>query len=743
MEAVLKPPIRMHPVPCAFLLTLLVPQASVPAHVLRPQQARSAVDVPLSLLPGASDLGFTTGVSFLDFDADGWIDLYVNLTGELRRNVDGIAFPIVADLDVFLPGLPPFPIRYGSACADYDEDGLPDIAGEPRGRICLYLLKNMDGAGSFLDVAQDPAVLPEPLPCAMQAETFCWADTDDDGDLDLFAPAYPDDVAPKSGGNHFYESLGATGPAGAHRFALSTAASGLENPPGVARPEGAQFADADRDGDLDLYSNGTLYQNVSSADGPRFLPLVGDPTGITFPELLDEGACFFDYDLDGDPDLLVLHANVSCHLYESRGDGTFVDASAALERPTLDTSAGCSAADWDLDGDIDLTTASTFRRNGLVETGEPFLRVASHGMGPLASPSPAWGDWDKDGDLDCALANWAVIEAALYQNTTYGPSTPELEKLSLRVRPMKDSSLLPRGLETEFGTTVELRLHGDAPGRTRRQFTASSHGYLQQSEYALTFGLPPGPDPSAPARGVVFDLAVDFPSRSDRGLLRIDPSVNAALGGIDLALLKEREISVFRSGLVRIDGVDFSPAGSFAARLGSTGPLVLPDAGGPPPGLVPAPAPSWFVGLELDTRGASGPTRLEELVLDGALASAASARCGANVVLWDVTPGEMPRAVHRLRLATSPRNARSFLPLSLFLKPQRVYRFLCRVESLRSSPFVAPTDPVTNRGGISFANPDPCDGAAVLAAPVDAERAFLELRYRLAVPGALGQSLRR
>jgi hypothetical protein len=137
------------------------------------------------------------------------------------------------------------------------------------------------------------------------------------------------------------------------------------------------------------------------------------------------------------------------------------------------------------------------------------------------------------------------------------------------------------------------------------------------------------------------------------------------------------------------------------------------------------------VGLELDTYGASGPTRLAELVLDGELDDSAGARCGANVVLWDVTPGETPHRVHELDLATSPRNARSFLPLSPLLKPDRIYRLLCRVKSLRASPLIAgAVGRLVNRGGISFANPNPCDGNAVRAAPLHADRAFLELRYR-------------
>src|SRR5262249_47602450 len=163
-------------------------------------------------------------------------------------------------------------------------------------------------------------------PCGMYAETFAWADVDDDGDLDLWATAYQSSVQPGSGGNRFFENLGPSGPGGAFRFALKTDESGLGNPPNVQRPEGAQFVDADRDGDVDGYAGGTYYQNRSAAGVPHFVPLLRTTTGITLPNTLDEGAMFFDYDLDGDQDLLVVYKGLGNKIWENRGDGTFFAA---------------------------------------------------------------------------------------------------------------------------------------------------------------------------------------------------------------------------------------------------------------------------------------------------------------------------------------------------------------------------------------------------------------------------------
>jgi hypothetical protein len=722
---------------CSFPGPLLGPPAQTPARQtpLGERQALGGIDVPLVRMPNAPNVGNTAGAAFLDYDGDGWIDVYVNYTGKLFRNMNGTTFAQVADLDAFLP---PLADRYGASCGDFDNDGLPDIACEPRGD-CFYLLKNLDGSGHFLEIATDPELVLDPPSCGMWAETFCWADVDDDGDLDLWATAYPERVQAGSDGNQFFENLGPSGPGGAYRLANRTDSSGLTVPDNTDRPEGAQFADLDRDGDPDAYANGTFYQNITATNGPRFRQLVRVPTGIGLPTRLDEGITLFDYDLDGDEDVFVLYKGQGNRIWENEGDGTFVEAVGVMERPGDGSTEGCSAEDWDLDGDLDLTTGHVFRRNLLVEEGQRFFRIATHLLESfLDFPSPTWGDWDKDGDMDCLIANWRG-RGTFTRNFRYGPATSALTKLSVRVRPVADSPLVPRGLETQFAATVEVRPHDDPRGFVRRRSVSSSHGYLQQSEYALTFALPAGPDPEEPARAVLFDLLVDFPSLPRNGILRIDRTVNPVLGGLALAALAEREITVFRSGLVRIDGVEYGPRTSFSHRLASTGALVLPVLGSALAEPVAAPGEDWVVGMEVDTVLASGPVRIAELVLDGQLVLPADlARCDANVVLLDVTPLEEPLRVRQEQRATSPRNDRSFLALDWVLKPRRVYRVLCRVTELRASPIVDTAGLVlANRGALSFASPNPCDDGPAVDALLDSATSFLELRYRTSAPALI------
>jgi hypothetical protein len=330
---------------------------------LHPTSATAQSEVPLTRYrdaqwPAGPEFGNTAGVSFLDYDADGWVDLYVHFNGRLWHNDQGLTWSPGGSLNALLPGVTQ---RYGATCGDYDNDGLPDIATEQRQSDeddCFRLLHNL-GGGAFEEVAGDPSIVIG-QPCEMWSETGCWADFDDDGDLDLWITAYPgEDLA---GGNRFWENLGPSGPGGAYQLELRTEEAGLDNPTNVARPEGAQVLDVDRDGDLDAYANGVLYMNVTE-DRPLFKKLIRRASGILLAGILDEGAAFADHDLDGDQDLFCLYIGNGNRLWENRGDGTFVEAVGAIEDPILGANQGLSLEDWDLDGDLDLTTTMTLRRN--------------------------------------------------------------------------------------------------------------------------------------------------------------------------------------------------------------------------------------------------------------------------------------------------------------------------------------------------------------------------------------------
>ena len=719
---------------------LLLPVPVVQGSALQdptPRPVPRSVEVPLSLFtnpdwPNGLDFGSATGISFGDYDADGWIDIFAFASAHLWRNVDGTTWVLAADLDSVLPSAVQ---RYGSSFGDYNNDGLPDIGTEPRNSgvedDCFHLLKNLGGGPNFADVAVDPAIV-NPQPCGADSETIGWADVDGDGDLDMVLPTYPASMG--SIDNQFLHNLGPTGPGGAYRFVEKAAAVGLLIPTGNARPEGCQFFDADADGDLDFYCNGGLYQNQSGFDAPLFASLPPDSSGIRKRTIVDEGTIFLDFDLDGDYDLLASYAGQQgLRLWESRGDGTWTDTPTdIIEDYRNGATFGLSAADWDLDGDVDFQALQTFRRNLAVEGGRGFV-LATHNVDPvhLRGATASWGDWDKDGDVDVAIGNGAQ-DSFLYQNDSYDAATPAAEKRHLRVRALRDSTTVPAGLETEFGANVQVRVHGDDPGRHRMQYVSSSGGYLNQNEYTLTFALPADPAPADPGEDVRFDLCVDFPSLPEQGFRRVDKFVNPALGNLNLAALgDDREIVVFRSGKVVIRGCALVPSpGADSSLMTSTGGLVAPT---PAAGLDdPSGSTSEreFVGIEIV---AHQDLHLREIQVDGVLGDAARRGAdAANLFLWDVTGPEPPALVPfgALSHATAPGNRRASLPADLPLQPGRRYRLVALVERWRPTPIQGPVGhgPFDVTGGLHFVDLDPWSGAGVSEAVVDPSRAFLAVR---------------
>jgi hypothetical protein len=269
--------------------------------------------------------------------------------------------------------------------------------------------------------------------------------------------------------------------------------------------------------------------------------------------VLDEGAAFGDYDLDGDLDLYVAYTDIDGFvMWRNRGDGSFEEAADAAAPDVGLISLGLSIEDWDADGDLDLTTQYEFWRNQLFETGIPRYTIASHTIDSddIQAATPSWVDFDRDGDLDAYLGDWQST-GNLYENTTYDAATPPGDVRTVRI--LSDDPAFPDGLETEFGAIAEVVVHGEPGGRRFRKFVASGSGYLNQNECTLTFALPA--DPADPT----FDVSVDFPSRAADGQWRVDRTVNPALGDLRLVDLEDREIRVFRSGELRVDGVDAGP----------------------------------------------------------------------------------------------------------------------------------------------------------------------------------------
>jgi len=178
-----------------------------------------------------------------------------------------------------------------------------------------------------------------------------------------------------------------------------------------------------------------VFTDVTRQAGIQFVHSYGDLEMDNIVESTGTGACMFDYDNDGFLDIYLVNgawtAGVSDNrarhlrgelrnqLYHNNGDGSFTDVTD--ESGTGDTTfgTGCSAADYDNDGDVDLyvlnySTNALYRNDG----NGRFTDVAeSSGLAvPRWSVHAVWLDIDNDGWLDVYVANYLKYDDGVFRD---------------------------------------------------------------------------------------------------------------------------------------------------------------------------------------------------------------------------------------------------------------------------------------------------------------------------------------
>ncbi len=143
------------------------------------------------------------------------------------------------------------------------------------------------------------------------------------------------------------------------------------------------------------------------------------------------GACWGDFDNDGDPDLFIANgkrspsstANDRNQLFLNGGNGTFTEVTSGPVVNDDGNSTGCTCGDYDNDGDLDLYVTNVgpnflYANNG----NATFTRITQGDIvtDNLASMAAAWGDFDRDGDLDLFVANGLDQGNLLYVNNGNG-----------------------------------------------------------------------------------------------------------------------------------------------------------------------------------------------------------------------------------------------------------------------------------------------------------------------------------
>jgi enediyne biosynthesis protein E4 len=393
------------------------------------------------------------GMAFLDYDNDGWLDLFVlngtrlegapaGTTNRLYKNKRDGTFEDVTDK----AGL----TRTGWASAvtvgDYDNDGFEDLFVTCYGHNILY---HNNGDGTFTDVTAKSRLGQGPI---RYGSGCTWVDYDRDGRLDLFVATYLDttlEKLPKPGENSDCRWKGLPvncGPRGLptgfvqlfHNNGDGTFTD-VSRQSGVAAVSGsypmtAVAADCDNDGWPDIY--------VACDSTPSFL-FRNQHDGTFREEGLERGAALSedgleqagmgvavgDYDLDGNLDIFKTHFSDDTNvLYRNDGKGYFDDFTirAGIGVETRYVGWGAGIVDLDNDGVPDLFVATggvypeaerklpayPFRTPRLVFRNlgdgrfEELIDEAGPGVAAAhASRGCAFGDFDNDGDVDIVVMN--------------------------------------------------------------------------------------------------------------------------------------------------------------------------------------------------------------------------------------------------------------------------------------------------------------------------------------------------
>jgi hypothetical protein len=381
-----------------------------------------------------------SGVALLDYDNDGWLDIYlVNgstydaMTGKaspphaalFHNNHDG-TFTDVAEK----AGVTNDRWGFGVAVGDYDNDGWPDLYVTNFGKNRLFH-NNHDG--TFTDVAEKAGVA-----LANWSTGATFGDYDGDGRLDLFVPGY------------VHYDVDHPPLPGSPVVAFSTCE--FRGVKVMCGPRGLQG-----ESDHLFHNNGDgTFTDVSQKAG------VGDSNryyGLT--------AVFADVNNDGKVDLMVANDSTPNYLYINKGDGTFEDASYAsgyaLNEDGRETaSMGIAVGDYLNNGQLDLyNTVFSDDYNPLYRNqgGANFTDVSYQaGIAEVTIPFLGWGtgflDYDNDGWKDLLVANGHVYPGV--DQSDWGTTFAERPLLFHNLRNGK-FEVVPAVKETGLATVLTAR----------------------------------------------------------------------------------------------------------------------------------------------------------------------------------------------------------------------------------------------------------------------------------------------
>jgi len=419
----------------------------------------SGLDVEMYGLGGAA----------ADFDNDGKVDLYIAALGgnHLFRNTGGKFTDVTATAGVASGGFSTSALWF-----DYDADGKLDLF------VAHYVDWSME----------------KDLFCTLDGKnkSYCTPESYKGQSATLF----------HNRGNGTFEDV--------------TKKAGLYDP--TSKGLGVAMLDFDGDGRVDLFvANDTQPNRLYKNNGNGTFTDVAMGAGVAFSEAgiarAGMGVDASDYDGSGRPSLIIGNfSNEMMALYHNEGTGLFIDEAPASEigRASLLTlTFGCFFFDYDLDGRPDIFAANGHVADD-IERVQSRVRYAQrphlfHNAGPkkfeevtaqsgafsqpMVARGAAYADYDGDGDLDIVVMT-NNGPAHLFRNDGGNANN------ALRIQTVGTTSN-----RDGIGARVELTLPG---GGKPWQIVKTGSSYASQSELPLTFGLG--------SAGEVSGIRVKWPS---------------------------------------------------------------------------------------------------------------------------------------------------------------------------------------------------------------------------------------
>src|SRR5207248_2038607 len=340
---------------------------------------------------------------FIDYDNDGWLDIYLTNgtrlgekwpegkapTSQLFKNNRDGTFTNVTEKS----GLARAGWQTGVCVGDYDNDGWDDL-------FCCFwghnILFHNSGDGTFTDVTRKAGVYDDQI---RWGAGCTWLDYDRDGRLDLFVCNYikldPEKTPSK------------TDPPQCQ----------WKGVPVMCGPRGLT-------GDTNV-----LFHNNGDGTFTDVAVIAGCAYSENGHEQAGMGVAVADYDGDGWLDIFKTNfADDTCNLYHNNGDGTFSDVtfSSGIGINNQYVAWGCGFIDFDNDGWPDILQINghvypeieghelgqTYKNPRLVykNLGDGRFKDVSSEMGPgigerFSSRGAAFGDYDNDGDIDALVLN--------------------------------------------------------------------------------------------------------------------------------------------------------------------------------------------------------------------------------------------------------------------------------------------------------------------------------------------------